>query len=74
MSSEKWELNCYGMTTDQMREMVSESLSGPSMLAMSILSDAQEMIERDQKENARKAMNVAKWIISEYLREPRHDR
>jgi hypothetical protein len=35
----------------------------PEMTAISILSDAQEEIERGNKETARQFINRAKWII-----------
>lgn len=73
--TEKREVRCYGCTEAQMRESVEFTLrfSGPGMMAMSILSDAQEMIcteygEVDymRAEDARQAINRAKWIISTY--------
>lgn len=75
------EIRMYGVTVEQMREAVESSptfrLSGPGMMAMGILSDAQEMIAHDddgaysfmQVEDARQAMNRAKWVICSYLME-----
>lgn len=72
---EKREVRMYGCTEAQMREAVAESLtfrfSGPAMYAASILSDAQEMIAHDdggtysfmQVEDARQAINRAKWVL-----------
>jgi hypothetical protein len=37
------------------------------MLAMSMLSDVQEMIERGLDEEARLTLNRAKWLIREHL-------
>ena len=37
------------------------------MLLASMLSDVQEMIERDMKEEARQTLNRAKWLIREHL-------
>ena len=37
------------------------------MLAMSMLSDVQEMIERGMNEEARLTLNRAKWLIREHL-------
>jgi len=39
----------------------------PQMLAMSILSDAQEMMAAGDAESARQYINRAKWVISEKL-------
>lgn len=79
--AEKREIRMYGCTVNEMREAVAESLtfrfSGPGLYAMSILSDAQEMIAHDtdgtysfmQVEDARQAINRAKWVISSYILE-----
>ena len=74
---EKRQVRMFGCTEQQMREAVEESLTfrfaGPGMMAMSILSDAQEMISTEygevdsmRAEDARQAINRAKWIISTY--------
>jgi hypothetical protein len=74
---EKRQVRIFGCTEQQMREAVEESLtfrfSGAGMMAMSILSDAQEMISTEygevdsmRAEDARQAINRAKWIISTY--------
>jgi hypothetical protein len=74
---EKSEVRMFGCTVAQMREAVEQSLtfrfSGAGMMAMSILSDAQEMISTEygevdsmRAEDARQAINRAKWIISTY--------
>ena len=71
------QVRMFGCTEQQMREAVEESLtfrfSGAGMMAMSILSDAQEMISTEygevdsmRAEDARQAINRAKWIISTY--------
>lgn len=38
-----------------------------AMMVMSMLSDVQEMIERDMDEEARQTLNRAKWTIREKL-------
>jgi hypothetical protein len=38
----------------------------PYMVAMSHLSDAQELIARGMVEDANKQINFAKWLISKY--------
>ena len=75
---EKRQVRMFGCTEAQMREAVEDSLtfrfSGPAMMAMSILSDAQEMINTEygevdsmRAEDSRQAINRAKWILSTYL-------
>lgn len=73
------EIRMYGCTEAQMSEAVEQSLtfrfSGPVLYAASILSDAQEMIAHDdsgtfnfmQVEDARQAINRAKWILFNYV-------
>lgn len=74
----KREVRMYGCTVEQMREAVEESLTfrfaGPAMYAMSIMSDAQEMLASDNGgsydfmivEDVRQMLNRAKWILSTY--------
>jgi hypothetical protein len=75
---EKRQVSMYGVTEAGMRESVESSmtfkLSGPMMVAASILSDAQEMINTEygdidymRAEDARQAINRAKWILFEYM-------
>ena len=75
---EKREVRMYGVTEAGMREAVESSitfkLSGPMMMAAGILSDAQEMINTEygevdymRAEDARQAINRAKWILFEYM-------
>jgi hypothetical protein len=74
---EKRQIRMYGCTEDQMREAVEQSstfcFSGPAMMAASLMSDAQEMINTEygdidymRAEDARQALNRAKWILFEY--------
>jgi len=67
---EKSEVRMFGCTVAQMREAVEESLTfrfaGPAMMAMSLMSDAQEEIVRELDEDARQTLNRAKWILSTY--------
>jgi len=75
---EKREVRMYGCTEAEMREAVEQSItyrfSGPAMMAASILSDAQEMISTEygevdsmRAEDARQAINRAKWILFTYI-------
>ena len=76
--SQKRDIRMYGCTEAEMREAVEQSLAfrhrGPAMMAASIMSDAQEMINTEygeidfmRAEDARQALNRAKWILFEYL-------
>lgn len=79
---EKREVRMYGVTEAGMRDSVESSFAfrhsgahgGPAMIAASILSDAQEMINTEygdidsmRAEDARQAINRAKWILFEYM-------
>lgn len=72
---EKREVRMFGCTTAQMTSAVQASLQGryatPALMAASILSDAQELLVADEQgrcevEDARQAINRAKWILFEY--------
>lgn len=67
----EFEQNCYGMSTGDIREEYMQSLtarfSGLEMVAMSVLSDAQELLAMGRNEAARKQMNIAKFILSEMM-------
>ena len=74
------EVSMYGCTEAQMREAVEQSItfrfSGPGMMAMSLLSDAQEQINTEygevdymRAEDSRQTINRAKWIIATYVME-----
>jgi hypothetical protein len=67
----EFEKNCYGISEAQIREQYMESItakfSGLEMVAMGVLSDAQELLAMDRKEAARKQMNIAKFILSEMM-------
>jgi hypothetical protein len=82
--SQKREVRMYGCTQDQMREAVEQSLtyrfSGAAMYAMSMMSDAQEMVAygpydsdtlANILEDQRQLLNRAKWILSTYVMEQR---
>ena len=77
-AQEKQEVRMYGCTEAQMREAVESSItyrfSGPAMMAASLMSDAQEMINTEygevdfnRAEDARQALNRAKWILFTYV-------
>jgi hypothetical protein len=72
-----FEKNCYGISEDTIRKQYMNSLtakfSGNEMVVMGILSDCQEMLERDYftKEDIRKQLNIAKFILSEMMEKNR---
>lgn len=71
----EFEKNCYGMTTEDIREQYMNSLtarlSGLEMVVMGIMSDCQEMMAMGtgprSVEYVRKHMNIAKFILSEMI-------
>ena len=69
-----FERKCYGISTDDIREQYMNSItarvSGLEMVAMSVLSDAQELMSFDNAQatdQARKNINIAKFILSEMM-------
>ena len=69
-----FEKNCYGMTEADIRDeymnSITARLSGLEMVAMGVLSDAQELMTfgNDQAtDQARKNINIAKFILSEMM-------
>lgn len=72
-SKERREIDMYGCTEETLRRRIEDSLDfkfvGPAMTAMSLMSDAQEEINYGMKEEARKTINRAKWIIATYMME-----
>lgn len=73
---EKREVRMYGVTVEGMRESVESSFTfkftGPAMIAMSMMSDAQEMMAYEQPdfnliEDQRQLLNRAKWVLSTYV-------
>jgi hypothetical protein len=71
----EFEMNCYGMSIQDIREQYMESItarcSGLEMVVMGIMSDCQEMMAMGtgprSVEYVRKQMNVAKFILSEMM-------
>jgi hypothetical protein len=75
----EFEMNCYGMSTEDIRTQYMESItarfSGLEMVVMGIMSDCQEMMAMSNptipspntNEYMRKQMNVAKFILSEMM-------
>jgi hypothetical protein len=70
----EFEKNCYGISEATIREEYMNSttakFSGLEMVAMGVLSDAQELLSfghEQAKDQARKNMNIAKFILSEMM-------
>jgi hypothetical protein len=67
----EFEKNCYGISESDIREEymngITAKFSGLEMVAMSVLSDAQELMAMDRVEQARKQINIAKFILSEMM-------
>ena len=70
----KFEKNCYSMSEADIRKQYMQSitaeLSGLEMVAMGVLSDAQELItfgHAQAIDQARKNINIAKFILSEMM-------
>lgn len=70
----EFEKNCYGMTEADIRDEYMNSITakccGLEMVAMSVLSDAQELMtfgHEQAQDQARKNINIAKFILSEMM-------
>ena len=66
----EFEKNCYGISTAEIERQYCESItarfSGLEMVAMSVLSDAQELMSfgnAQATDQARKNINIAKYIL-----------
>ena len=61
----------FGMSKDQIEQEYIKSfttmMTGIEMTVISILSDAQHVMEFGQHDRARKMMNIAKYILSREL-------
>jgi hypothetical protein len=71
-----FEKNCYGISEDTIRKEYMNSLtakfSGNEMVVMGILSDCQEMLVSGfSKEDIRKQLNIAKFILGEMMEKNR---
>ena len=75
-AEQKIEINMYGMTAEQLRAEVENSmyysiLKDVDLLVMSMLSDAQEMVNysvsRETLEQQRQLLNRAKFVLRYYV-------
>ena len=68
----QFERDCYGMTIEDINANlingITTRLSGIEMTIMSVLSDAQQVLEFGDSEQARKYINVAKFMIGEKMK------
>ena len=71
MNKLEWEMQAYGSPKAEILEMIEDSLtfrmSGIGMVIASYLSDAQELIEFNDKNRARQYINIAKMLIFEQM-------
>jgi hypothetical protein len=71
MNQLEWEKQAYGSTKAEILESIEDSLtfrmSGIEMIIASYLSDAQELIEFNDKNRARQYINIAKMLIFEKM-------
>ena len=74
----EFETRCYGISEQDIRDQYMNSItakfSGLEMVVMSILSDAQEVLTFNTevgKEQSRKLMNIAKFILGEIMESKR---
>jgi hypothetical protein len=74
MKMTEFESKCYGISEETIRKeymaSITARLSGLEMVAMGVLSDAQELMSfgNDQAtDQARKNINIAKFIMSEMM-------
>ena len=70
----EFEAKCYGISEQGIREQYMESFTarraGLEMVAMGVLSDAQELMtfgHEQATDQARKNINIAKFILSEMM-------
>lgn len=70
------EIRMFGCTEAELRESIESSItfkfSGPAMVAMSYMSDAQELLamggaREGTREQVRQMLNCSKWILSTYV-------
>ena len=71
MNQLEWEIQAYGSPKAEILESIEDSLTfkmtGIEMVIASYLSDAQELIEFNDKNRARQYINIAKMLIFEKM-------
>ena len=65
------EKRMYGMSAEDIQKQymngLTAKLSGLEMVVASILSDAQELLQMNRNDEARKLMNIAKFVLFEMM-------
>jgi hypothetical protein len=62
------ERQCFGCTTADLKSSIDSAIAYTDyhMIAMSMMSDAQQAMERKDYEWSRQLINRAKWVLSTY--------
>ena len=62
------EIECFGCAKQDLKNAIDDAVryTDYHMIAMSMMSDAQEAMVRNQNEHARQLLNRAKWVLSTY--------
>lgn len=62
------ERECFGCTIDDMKSSMDDAIryTDYHMIAMSMMSDAQQAMELKDYERSRQLLNRAKWVLSTY--------
>lgn len=62
------ERKCFGCTEHDLKSSIDRAIAYTDyhMVAMSMMSDAQEAMERKDYEWSRQLLNRAKWVLSTY--------
>ena len=64
----EWDLQCYGCTSQALRtSLIGADKNECMMIIGSMMSDAQEEIERNMNEEARQTLNRAKFVLFNYV-------
>lgn len=75
LEKREWELKAFGCLIDDFKASLKNSidfkLDRPAMVALSLMSDAQEEINLKLYNCASQTLNRAKWILSEYVMDQR---
>ncbi len=65
------EIKMYGCTKADLIEMLEDSIGSYEMLAMGIMSDAQQVMAHGDTETARQFINKAKWVLQQKMKAKR---
>lgn len=58
-----WDLQCYGVPRAMIDDAIDQTYGSKELLAVSMLSDAQEVMSHGDTELARQFINKAKYVI-----------